>query len=498
MKQQLNSLSQLGQLNTNATQKAPAQRQEPRQQAQRPMERQYRPLDPMPRPERLKCNDCGQVNQRVDRDACCKCGSRNLGMHLHLGLAIAYLQPTEGAALWLSRPKDYAIVFDAHNKKSQWRCLDLTDLNEIRLSWPDRVKKEDPSRVKYFKRTAAALEFEMIQRGLCVPVVVNPSQERENRRAKLANEKPVDLSGMVRLAHKEDLISALVADDARERAERHVHLQASQSQVARNKKRADSKMKSLRARARAAGLSDIIRLKAEVNGDQWMLADAGIPELTPFWVEVAIRNKDRAYALSMQAGTGESYWAEVHAKAKAEQVRIEQERVHSAIIARFKERAVIELLKGVVEEVKRSPKPRAGYSDSALTEFYGHEFPLTLPEQVLAEFRHYADQQIQPPSLKPVPAQRGRQEEPVLVERIKRTRAEVVQEAYRKVQASPRLDGSRGRKQAYLAERLIAAGAIADEPAIKTHAVKMAAAPAKPKGALNLLQATVAQPRRLK
>ena len=445
----LNNLAALGQIQLNVAPvaKAPAQRQEPRQQ----------PRNPQPRRQ--------PVQQR----------------RMSLADALYEIRMTDWESQWLAKPSTEALVF--HPESQQWEPTPKSALAEVKMSnclWQEApsskfIRAEDPSRIQYVKKSPATLERIMIERGLCVPLTVGG-----------------------RNAGKADLVRVLVADDAKERAERHVHIQASQGWMARNRKRADSKLKSLRARARAAGLADIIRLKAEVNGDQWMLADAGIPELTPFWVEVAIRNKDRAYALSMQAGTGESYWAEVHAKAKAEQVRIEQERVHSAIIARFKERAVIELLKGVVEEVKRSPKPRAGYSDSALTEFYGHEFPLTLPEQVLAEFRHYADQQIQPPSLKPVPAQRGRQEEPVLVERIKRTRAEVVQEAYRKVQASPRLDGSRGRKQAYLAERLIAAGAIADEPAIKTHAVKMAAAPAKPKGALNLLQATVAQPRRLK
>jgi len=449
MKQQLNSLSQLGQLNINTNSaKAPAQRQEPRHESRKPQQAQ-RPTQHQQRPQRLS-----------------------------LGEALYNIRMTDWEAQWIKAPATETLVFNPESQS--WQPTPKAALAMLKMSnclWQEApsskfIRAEDPSRIQYVKKSPSALERIMIERGLCVPLTING-----------------------RNAGKADLVRVLVADDAKERAERHIHLQASQRQVARNKRRADSKMKSLRARVRSAGLSNEIRLKAEIDGDQWMLLEAGLPEFVPMWIEVAIRNKDRAYALAMQNGTGNQWWAKVHAKSRAEEVRVQQERMHSAFIARFKERAAVELLKGIVEEVKRQPKVRAGYSDAGLTEFYSNEYPLTLPEQVLAEFRHYADQQLQPPSLKPVPAQRGRQEaDPVLVERIKRSRAEVIQDAYRKVQASPRLDGSRGRKQEYLAQRLVEAGAIADEP--KTHAVKMAAV--KPKGPLNLLEATVAQPRRLK
>ncbi len=446
----LNNLAALGQIQLNVAPvaKAPAQRQEPRQQHRNPQPRRQ------------------PVQQR----------------RMSLADALYEIRMTDWESQWLAKPATEVLVFNPEIQ--QWEPTPKSALAEVKMSnclWQEApsskfIRAEDPSRIQYVKKSPATLERIMIERGLCVPLTING-----------------------RNAGKADLVMALVADDAKERAERHIHLQASQSWSARNRKRADSKLKSLRARARSAGLSGIIRLKAERNGDQWMLSAAGLAEMVPMWINIALNSKNKEFAAAMQNGTGNQWWAKVHAKSRAEEVRVQQERMHSAFIARFKERAAVELLKGIVEEVKRQPKVRAGYSDAGLTEFYSNEYPLTLPEQVLAEFRHYADQQLQPPSLKPVPAQRGRQEaDPVLVERIKRSRAEVIQDAYRKVQASPRLDGSRGRKQEYLAQRLVEAGAIADEPkaAVKSHAVKMVAA--KPQGPLNLLEATVAQPRRLK
>lgn len=442
----LNNLAALGQININVAPaaKATAQRQEPRQQrqerqqAQRPMQHQHRP------------------------------------QRLSLGEALYNIRMTDWEAQWIKAPATETLVFNPESQS--WEHTPKAALAMLKMSnllWTDSTSRrvEDPSRIQYVKKSPAALERICIERGLCVPLTLDG-----------------------RNAGKADLVRVLVADDAKERAERHVHLQSSQGWMARNRKRADSKMKSLRARARAAGLSDIIRLKAEVNGDQWMLADAGIPELTPFWVSVAINNKDRAYALNMQAGTADTYWKQQH----AERVRLQQERQHSELVRRFKATAAAEILRGVIEDLsKEKPLMSSGKAEEVLCEFYRAEGAQPATEdRVLAEFRQYAQTQflaITSPGRAFVMPER---KEPVLFERIKRTRAEVVQDAYRKVQASPRLDGSRGRKQEYLAKRLVEAGAIADEPKVKAHAVKMVAA--KPKGPLNLLEVTVAQPRRLK
>lgn len=228
-----------------------------------------------------------------------------------------------------------------------------------------------------------------------------------------------------------------------------------------------------------------------------MLPEAGLPEFVPFWVEVAIRNKDRAYALAMQAGHADSYWA----KENAERVRVQQERMHAELVRRFKATAAAEILRGVIEDLgKEKPLMSCGKAEEVLCEYYRTEGAQPATEdRVLAEFRAYAQTQflaITSPARAIVMPER--RQEPVLFERIKRTRLEVVQDAYNKVQSSARLDGSRGRKQAYLAEKLVAAGAIADEPkvAVKPHAVKMVAA--KPQGPLNLLEVSIAQPRRLK
>ena len=444
----LNNLAALGQIQLNVAPvaKAPAQRQEPRQQHRNPQPRRQ------------------PVQQR----------------RMSLADALYEIRMTDWESQWLAKPSTEALVF--HPESQQWERTPKSALAEVKMSnclWQEApsskfIRAEDPSRIQYVKKSPATLERIMIERGLCVPLTING-----------------------RNAGKADLVRVLVADDAKERAERHIHLQASQSQVARNKKRADSRLKSLRARTRAAGLSDIIRLKAEVNGDQWMLADAGIPELTPFWVSVAINNKDRAYALSMQAGTADSYWA----KENAERVRVQQERQHAELVRRFKASAAAELLRGVIDDLgKEKPLMSCGKAEEVLCEYYRAEGAQPATEdRVLAEFRAYAQTQflaITSPARAIVMPER--RQEPVLFERIKKTRLEVVQDTYRKVQASPRLDGSRGRKQEYLAERLVAAGAIADEPKVpvKTHAVKMAAA--KPQGPLNLLEAAIAQPRRLK
>jgi len=449
MTQQLNSLSQLGQLNINTNSaKAPAQRQEPRHESRKPQQAQ-RPMQHQQRPQRLS-----------------------------LGEALYNIRMTDWEAQWIKAPATETLVF--HPESQQWEPTPKSALAEVKMSnclWQEApsskfIRAEDPSRIQYVKKSPATLERICIERGLCVPLTING-----------------------RNAGKADLVRVLVADDAKERAERHVHLQSSQGWMARNRKRADSKLKSLRARARAAGLADIIRLNAEVNGDQWMLSAAGIPELAPFWIETAIRNKDRAYALSMQAGTADSYWA----KENANRVKLQQERQHAELVRRFKATAAAELLRGVIEDLGKQPKHlmSCGKAEEVLCEYYRAEGAQPATEdRVLAEFRAYAQTQflaITNPGRAFVMPER---KEPVLFERIKKTRAEVVQDAYRKVQASPRLDGSRGRKQEYLAQRLVEAGAIADEP--KTHAVKMAAAPAKPKGALNLLEVCVAQPRRLK
>lgn len=438
----LNSLSLLGQVNINVAPaaKAQPQRQEPRQpkQAQRPMQHQHRP------------------------------------QRLSLGEALYNIRMTDWEAQWLAKPATEVLVF--HPESQQWEPTPKSALAEVKMSnclWQEApsskfIRAEDPSRIQYVKKSPATLERICIERGLCVPLTING-----------------------RNAGKADLVRVLVADDAKERAERHAHLQASESWRARNRKRADSKLKSLRARARAAGLADIIRLNAEFNGDQWMLSAAGIPELTPFWIETAIRNKDRAYALSMQGGHADSYWA----KENAERVRLQQERQHAELVRRFKASAAAELLRGVIEDLGKQPKHlmSCGKAEEVLCEHYRAEGSMPATEdRVLAEFRAYAQTQflaITSPS-RAIVMPKTRQNEPVLFERIKRTRAEGVREP------SLRPYGSRGRKQACLAERLVAAGAIADEPKVKAHAVKMAAA--KPKGALNLLEVAIAQPRRLK
>lgn len=450
MKQQLNSLSQLGQLNNNINSaKAPAQRQEPRQQPSKPKQAQ-RPMQHQHRPQRLS-----------------------------LGEALYNIRMTDWEAQWIKAPATETLVFNPESQS--WQPTPKAALAMLKMSnllWTDSTSRrvEDPSRIQYVKKSPAALERICIERGLCVPLTLDG-----------------------RNAGKADLVRVLVADDAKERAERHIHLQASQSRVARNKKRADSKMKSLRARVRSAGLSNEIRLKAEIDGDQWMLPEAGLPEFVPMWIEVAIRNKDRAYALSMQAGTADSYWA----KENAERVRLQQERQHAELVRRFKASAAAELLRGAIEDLEKQPKHlmSGGAAEEVLCEYYRVEG--SMPEsqdRVLAEFRAYAQTQflaITSPARAIVMPKSRTQEEPVLFERIKKTRVQVVQDAYNKVQSSPRLDGSRGRKQEYLAEKLIAAGAIADEPkvAVKAHAVKMAV---KPQGPLNLLEVAIAQPRRLK
>lgn len=449
----LNNLAALGQININVAPaaKATAQRQEPRQQrqerqqAQRPMQHQHRP------------------------------------QRLSLGEALYQIRMTDWEAQWIKSPATETLVFNP--EAQQWQPTPKAALAMLKMSnclWQEApsskfIRAEDPSRIQYIKKSPSTLERIMIERGLCVPLTLDG-----------------------RNAGKADLVRVLVADDAKERAERHIHLQASQGWMARNRKRADSKMKSLRARARAAGMADIIRLTAEVNGDQWMLSAAGIPELAPFWVSVAINNKDRAYALNMQAGTADTYWNQQH----AERVRLQQERMHAELVRRFKATAAAEILRGVIEDLgKEKPLMSSGKAEEVLCEFYRAEgsMPADHADRVLSEFRHYAQEQFlaitSPARAIVMPT---RQREPVLFERIKRTRLEVVQDTYNKVQSSPRLDGSRGRKQAYLAEKLVAAGAIADEPkaAVKTHAVKMATV--KPQGPLNLLEAAIAQPRRLK
>ena len=437
----LNSLALLSQVNITTTPaaKAPAQRQEPRQQHRNPQPRRQ------------------PVQRRIS-----------------LADALYEIRMTDWESQWLAKPSTEALVF--HPESQQWEPTPKSALAMLKMSnclWQEApsskfIRAEDPSRIQYIKKSPSTLERIMIERGLCVPLTLDG-----------------------RNAGKADLVRVLVADDAKERAERHTFLQSSQSRVARNKKRADSRLKSLRARARAAGLSDIIRLKAEVNGDQWMLADAGIPELTPFWVEVAIKTKDRTYALNMQAGTADNYWKQQH----AERVRLQQERQHAELVRRFKATAAAEILRGVIEDLgKEKPLMSSGKAEEVLCEFYRAEgsMPVDHEDRVLAEFRQYAQTQflaITSPSRAIVMPKSRMQEEPEQFVRIKRTRPEVMLEPSR----PHRVDT--GRKQAYLAEKLVAAGAIADEPKAKAQAVKAAV---KPQGSLNLLEVAIAQPRRLK
>lgn len=416
MKTQLNSLSQLGQLSINATQKAPAQRQEPRQQraAQRP---QHRPS---------------------------------------IGEKLYQIRMTDWEAQWIKSPSAEALVFNPQIQ--QWEPTPKSALAAVKMSnllWQEAPgAPERRAYEPYFNIPVGRLEAHAIERGLCVPVTLKD-----------------------RNAGKADLVHALLAADAKERAERHVHIQASQSHRATARKRADSRLKSLRARAKSAGLADVIRLKAEHVGDEWMLADAGITQLVPFWVSVALARKDRAYAYAMQNGKSDAFWAESDRAAK-----------QAAADERFRSGIVMELLNFIKAALPHQPKHRmfSGGAEEVLAEHYRTEGQGVGGDQLAREFRQYAQQQfvaITSPARAVGPMRQP--EEPAAFERL-RSKA---------VAKAPAVSAKVARQVARVAE----AGIMPTEAVkvVRAHAVKMAEEVKRPR-VLDLMQEVSHQPRRLK